>query len=220
MAFADAIFDGRTELAGVTAARIDDLAKVSALLIEHISIPVAVVDLPAMLAAIEPDVLIDARMQKRGQPETQRGHAPLTTGLGPNFVAGETVDVAIETSWGVDLGRMVTKGATLPLHGEPHPLAGHGRDRYVYSPIKGTFHTRAAIGETVQAGMLIAYVGDTPLYAPLDGLIRGLTRDGVPVTPGVKVIEIDPRGEGAIVAGIGERPARIADGVLRAVTGV
>ena len=30
---------------------------------------------------------------------TQRGHAALTVGLGPNFVAGETVDLAIQTMW-------------------------------------------------------------------------------------------------------------------------
>jgi hypothetical protein len=31
------------------------------------------------------------------------------------------------------------------------------------------------------------------------------------------VIEIDPRGDPALVRGIGERPARITDGVLRAI---
>jgi xanthine dehydrogenase accessory factor len=31
------------------------------------------------------------------------------------------------------------------------------------------------------------------------------------------VIEIDPRGDPALVRGIGERPARMADGVLRAI---
>ena len=32
-------------------------------------------------------------------PEGQRGNAVVTVGLGPNFVAGETVDLAIETMW-------------------------------------------------------------------------------------------------------------------------
>jgi hypothetical protein len=38
--------------------------------------------------------VIDARMRKRAVPEGQRGLAPLTIGLGPNFIAGENVDVA------------------------------------------------------------------------------------------------------------------------------
>jgi len=73
------------------------------------------------------------------------------------------------------------------------------------------------IGESIRAGAVVAQIDDTPLLAPLDGLIRGLTRDGVTVTIGLKVIEIDPRGQDAVVTGLGERPARIADGVLRTV---
>jgi xanthine dehydrogenase accessory factor len=34
---------------------------------------------------------------------------------------------------------------------------------------------------------------------------------------GAKLLEIDPRGDPELVRGIGERPARIAQGVLRAV---
>jgi hypothetical protein len=34
------------------------------------------------------------------QPESQRGLAEFTIGLGSNFIAGETVEVAIETNWG------------------------------------------------------------------------------------------------------------------------
>jgi xanthine dehydrogenase accessory factor len=57
-----------------------------------------------------------------------------------------------------------------------------------------------------------------PVTAPLRGVLRGgLTHDGVPVAAGTKVIEIDPRGNPALVHGIGERPARIAAGVLRAI---
>ena len=64
---------------------------------------------------------------------------------------------------------------------------------------------------------MIAEVGSTVLTAPLDGLLRGLTHDGVPVTVKTEVIEVDPRGPGAEVNGMGERPRRIADGVLLAV---
>jgi len=48
------------------------------------------------------------------------------------------------------------------------------------------------------------------------GAIRGLTRDGVTVSIGTKIIEVDPRDQ-AITSGIEERPARIADGVTRAI---
>jgi hypothetical protein len=43
----------------------------------------------------------------------------------------------------------------------------------------------------------IAEIGAMVLTAPLDGVLRGLTRDCVPVTTRTKVIEVDPRGAGA-----------------------
>jgi xanthine dehydrogenase accessory factor len=63
----------------------------------------------------------------------------------------------------------------------------------------------------------VARIGAVKLTAPVTGVLRGLTRDGVPVHLGTKVIEVDPRGESNLVMGIGERPARIADGVYQAV---
>jgi xanthine dehydrogenase accessory factor len=56
-----------------------------------------------------------------------------------------------------------------------------------------------------------------PLQAPIAGILRGLTHDGVPVSLQTKVIEVDPRIQDAQVSGIGERPARIAEGVLTAI---
>jgi xanthine dehydrogenase accessory factor len=219
MAFADAIFDGRTTLDGVEAIRVDELDAVSAILARHTVVPVMVGDVRVILGLIAPDVLIDARMRKRDRPETLRGLSPLTIGLGPNFVAGETTDVVVETSW-EQLGRVVTRGTALPLRGEPRAIAGHARDRYVYAPVVGTLFTSCAIGQPVAAGEVIARIDETPLTAPLSGVLRGLTHDGVPVGAGTKVIEIDPRGDPALVRGIGERPARIADGVLRAIDAV
>jgi hypothetical protein len=57
----------------------------------------------------------------------------------------------------------------------------------------------------------------TVLTTPLDGVLRGLTRDGVPITARMRVIEVDPRGPAAIVTGLGERPRRSAQEVLQAV---
>jgi hypothetical protein len=37
------------------------------------------------------------------------------------------------------------------------------------------------------------------------------------VFPGTKIIEVDPRLQNAQISGIGERPARIAEGVLSAI---
>jgi xanthine dehydrogenase accessory factor len=219
MAFADAIFDSRTTLDGVEAIRVDDPDAVPAILASKIAVPVVVGDFTGVLGLIAPDVLIDARMRKRDSPDVQRGLAPLTIGLGPNFVAGHTTDVVVETSW-EQLGRVVMRGATLPFRGEPRAIAGHARDRYVYAPAPGTLLTSHAIGQHVAAGEIIARIDGTPLAAPLSGVLRGLTHHGVPVAAGTKVIEIDPRGDPALVRGIAERPARIAGSVLQVLAGL
>lgn len=217
MAFTDAVFDGIAELEGVTALRVADHASVLAVLAARAALPLVVGSLPDV-AAWEPwDVLVDARMRKRAQPEGLRGLAPLTIGLGPNFVAGGTVDLAIETAWGDDLGRVISEGATQPLRGEPRAIAGHARDRYLYAPVAGVFRALAAIGDRVHSGEPVAQIGAHELHAPLTGTVRGITRDGVAVAAGTKVVEIDPRLADAVTTGVGERPARIARGVREAI---
>jgi len=69
----------------------------------------------------------------------------------------------------------------------------------------------------VDEGEIVAQIDHLPIAAPISGMIRGLTRTAVPVAEGAKVLEIDPRGVNAVVTGLGERPSKIADGVLRAV---
>jgi len=212
MAFTDAAFDGAASLDGVEARRAADLKQVEELLALP-TVAVYVGPFAPLTEALKPDVLVDARMRKRAVPESLRGLARLTIGLGPNFDAGVNCDAAVETSW-EGLGTVIYDGATRPLAGEPRDIGGHGRARYVYAPAGGVFRTRAQIGDAVEAGQPVATIDDVLLVAPLSGIVRGLTHDAVPVTPRTKVIEIDPRGEIAEVSGIGERPRRIADGVV------
>lgn len=217
MSFTDAAFDGQALLNGVTAHHTNDLHLIYSLLNGHAVIPITVENIYNVIEHTQPQVLIDARMRKHHQPDPQLNLANLTIGLGPNFIAGETTHLAIETAWGESLGRIISKGATSPLQGEPQSIAGHARDRYVYSPEAGMFYTSHQIGDSVQQGEEIARVNTIPLYAPITGILRGLTHDSVPVGLRTKVIEVDPRTQGLQISGIGERPARIAEGVITAI---
>lgn len=216
MAFADAVFDGSAIFDNVHAVRAHDLPRSREAFESRRAIPVYVRDLGPLLAEIRPTILVDARMRKHDEPEVQRGLAEVTVALGPGLIAGRHADVVVETSWD-RLGEIITAGASVPLAGEPRELGGHARDRYIYAPADGIFRTKAHIGDRVRQGQGIAEIGPVTLAAPLDGVLRGLTRDGVPVTTRTKVIEVDPRGAAAEVRGIGERPRRIADGVLAAI---
>ena len=217
MAFCDAIFDGSAVLDGVSAELANDVSILEQQLAAHNIIPVTTLNHLHITAALRPEVLVDARMRKHSQPESQIAHAPFTIGLGPNFVAGENVHVAVETGWNEGLGTVIWKGATRPLEGEPQTIAGHARDRYVYTPVAGVFRTTLQLGDAVSAGQEGARVDDIRLHVPIHGVLRGLTHDGVRVAQNTKVIEVDPRGVNAQISGIAERPRRIAQGVLQAV---
>lgn len=217
MAFADAIFDGSAILDGIESKRINKFSLLRGLLIEHKMIPVVTRDLPVTLEVLRPHVFVDARMRKHSQPESQITLAALTIGLGPNFIAGETTHLVIETARGDSLGRIIERGSASPLQREPGEIEGHARDRYVYAPVAGKFYTTHQIGDKAQAGQEVAQIDSTPLFAPIAGILRGLTHTNVPVILKTKVIEIDPRIENAQVTGIAERPARIAQGVLQAI---
>lgn len=153
-------------------------------------------------------------MRKRAVPENQPGIAPLTIGLGLNFVAGNSVDLAIETMWGDRLGEVIEAGAPQPLAGEPRPI---GPRPLRLRTETGRFIKNARIGERVEEGAIIATIRSVTLRAPNRRVLRGLTRSGVEVPARTKVIEVDPRNEPAGVFGLGARPRRIAEGVLRAM---
>jgi len=217
MAFADAVFDGWATLDGITAVRVNTSAELQDGLNAAAVLPVSTAPFGDVLDAAPWSTIVDARMRKRAVPEVQRGLAPMTIGLGPNFVAGETVDLAIETMWGDQLGAVIETGAPLPLAGEPRPIGGVGRARFVYAPAAGRFVTGSRIGDRVEEGVVVATIGQVALRAPIGGVLRGLTRSGVEVPVRTKVIEVDPRCDPAAVFGLGERPRRIAEGVVKAM---
>ncbi len=217
MAFADALFSGKVQLAEIFAKRSPQPEHLRCMLECGRAIPVVTGTIESVASALKPDVLIDARMRKRAVPEPQRHLAPHTIGLGPNFVAGGQAEIAIETAWGDELGRVIREGTTRPLAGEPSDIGGHMRDRYVYAPHGGEFLTTFEIGMHVTAGQPVASIGGVQLAAPLSGRLRGLTHTGVAVAAGAKVIEVDPRDADADIYGIGGRPGRIAQGVLAAL---
>jgi len=214
MPFADALFDERAGLDGVAALRVGLAATLPRLAHEREVVPIVTEEITSVLAVLQPDILIDARMRKRMQPESQRGLAPLTIGVGPNFVAGQSTDLAVETGFGPDFGRALSHSATRPVDGEPPAVLGHSRERFLYAPGDGVFRTARSIGKVVESGDIVGHVEERPLRAAVGGALRRLTHDGVPATTGTRVIEVDPRGPEAVIRGVGPRQARVADAVM------
>jgi xanthine dehydrogenase accessory factor len=217
MSFAEAVFAGQAVLEGVTARRADDAASLQRLVTQGEVLPVWVGPPDEAARQLQPEAVVDARMRKREQPEVQLHEAPLTIGLGPGFEAGVTTHLAIETSWGPRLGALLEHGATEPYTGQPREVLGFARERYAYAPSAGTWSTALKIGDAVRVDQLLGSVDGQAVRAQIDGVLRGITRDGVPVGSGAKVADVDPRGVEAQLGGITERPRRIAAGVRAAL---
>lgn len=161
-------------------------------------VPVLVDPAGLSIAALRPAVVVDAILAKKNLGTTKE-MAPLVIALGPGFTAGEDVDVVIETKRGHNLGRVIRSGSAVPNTGIPGIIGGYGKERVMHAQAEGILRNAASIGDIVEARAVIAEIetenGTVPVEASLSGLLRGLIRDGYPVTKGFKIADIDPRQE-------------------------
>ena len=132
------------------------------------------------------------------------------------------MDAVIETKRGHNLGRVLWNGTAAPNTGVPGIIGGYGKERVIHCPAKGTVRNVKKITDTVSKGDVIAVVetedGTVAVEATLDGILRGLIRDGYPVTVGFKIADIDPRTEEYNNCfTISDKARCIAGGVLEAI---
>lgn len=209
VALSEAVYAGSARVEDVEAVRMDvDLAEKKnrkELLepeMERIwkkdGVPVLVDPAGLSIAALRPAVVVDAILAKKNLGTTKE-MAPLVIALGPGFTAGEDVDVVIETKRGHNLGRVIRSGSAVPNTGIPGIIGGYGKERVMHAQAEGILRNAASIGDIVEARAVIAEIetekGTVPVEASLSGLLRGLIRDGYPVTKGFKIADIDPRQE-------------------------
>ncbi len=215
MAYASAIYQDEVTLDGVTARHARTLDDTEALLQRHAAIPVMGSSDPAILTAVRPSIIVDARLRKKERSASRVSDAPLVIGLGPGFRAGVEAHVVIETNRGPDLGRIITDGEADAYTGEPIEIAGHSKDRYCYAPIGGVFRTALDLGAAIEPGQAVGAVDGLPVVAKLGGILRGIVKDGLSVAAGAKLADIDPRGDAQALTRISEKAWIIADAVVR-----
>lgn len=209
VALSEAVYAGSARVEDVEAVRMDvDLAEKKnrkELLepeMERIwkkdGVPVLVDPAGLSIAALRPAVVVDAILAKKNLGTTKE-MAPLVIALGPGFTAGEDVDVVIETKRGHNLVRVIRSGSAVPNTGIPGIIGGYGKERVMHAQAEGILRNAASIGDIVEARAVIAEIetenGTVPVEASFSGLLRGLIRDGYPVTKGFKIADIDPRKE-------------------------
>ena len=209
VALSEAVYAGSARVEDVEAVRMDvDLAEKKnrkELLEQEMEriwkkdgVPVLVDPAGLSIAALRPAGVVDAILAKKNLGTTKE-MAPLVIALGPGFTAGEDVDVVIETKRGHNLGRVIRSGSAVPNTGIPGIIGGYGKERVMHAQAEGILRNVASIGDIVEARAVIAEIetenGTVPVEASLSGLLRGLIRDGYPVTKGFKIADIDPRQE-------------------------
>ena len=209
VALSEAVYAGSARVEDVEAVRMDvDLAEKKnrkELLEQEMEriwkkdgVPVLVDPAGLSIAALRPAVVVDAILAKKNLGTTKE-MAPLVIALGPGVTAGEDVDVVIETKRGHNLGRVIRSGSAVPNTGIPGIIGGYGKERVMHAQAEGILRNAASIGDIVEARAVIAEIetenGTVPVEASLSGLLRGLIRDGYPVTKGFKIADIDPRKE-------------------------
>lgn len=193
VSFCEAVYDGESFVEGVLCEKIEDLSACESVW-EKGEIPLFVDAKGASIRQLKPFAVVDAILAKKNLG-TSMDMAALTIGLGPGFTAGDDVHFAIETMRGHNLGRIIEEGEPMANTGIPGKISGYGAERVVHAPAEGFFHGKNKIGDWVEAGQVIAKIGEVPVQASITGLLRGILRDGLSVPKGMKIADIDPRKE-------------------------
>ena len=214
VSFCEAIHDGVAEVEGVTGQLADDASRADAIWGTD---RIAVVVDPEWksIPALSPDIVVDAIMAKRNLG-TKRDEAPFVIGVGPGFTAPRDVHAVVESNRGHDLGRVIYDGMAEPYTGVPGEMKGVGKERVLRSPVAGQVKHVLRIGDEVKKGDLVLYVGDEPVHAPFDGLLRGLIRE-MEVEVAEKVGDVDPRAKKDYCYTVSDKARGIAGGVLEAI---
>lgn len=209
----EAVYDGTACVEGLEAFRCDGPPPPGT---HRDPVPVVVDPEGRLLAHLRPAAVVDAILAKQNLG-TRRDMAPVVVGLGPGFTAGADVHAVVETQRGHDLGRVILDGPAQPNSGVPGLIGGHGADRVLRAPAAGPVEAHAAIGDTLKAGDPVCSVRGQRVLAPFDGVLRGLIRPGFPAWEGLKVADVDPRGNPAHCFTVSDKARAIGGGVLEAL---
>lgn len=220
VAFCEAVYQGTQTVEDMICYLAESLEQAEQLLWEG-KLAVLVDPTGESIPKLKPLAVVDAILAKKNLG-TKRNMAPITVALGPGFTAGEDVDAVIETKRGHNLGRVLWEGSAAQNTGIPGIIGGYGKERVIHCPAKGILRNVKKVTDTVSKGETIAVVetedGIVPVEATLDGILRGLIRDGYPVQVGFKMADIDPRADEYLNCfTISDKARCIAGGVLEAI---
>jgi xanthine dehydrogenase accessory factor len=215
VSFCEAVYEGRKTVEGLEAVLVDS-PEAFPKIWDSGAVPLLIdPDLNQALAA-KPEILVDAILAK-SNTGTRMDMASLVIGLGPGFTAGRDAHLAIETNRGHNLGRIIYQGEAEPDTGRPGNIEGFTEERVLRAPVEGIIKTHKKMGDRIQRKESVAEVSGQPVLSEIDGVLRGMIRNGTLVNFGLKVGDIDPRGKPEFCDTISEKARAIAGGVLAGI---
>ncbi len=214
VAFSEAVYEKVWTVEGVSAELITDLGDIDSLWGRE-RIGVIVDPYWKAIDTLKPHIVIDAIMAKRNLG-TKKNEAPVVIAVGPGFTAPIDCHAVVESNRGHNLGRVFYEGSTEPHTRIPGPVMGITEERVLRSKKAGLIRHARSIGDEVKKGDIVMYIDDTPVFATIDGILRGLIRE-IYVTEDEKIGDIDPRTKKEYCYTISEKARAIGGGVLEAV---
>ena len=96
-------------------------------------------------------------------------------------------------------------------------IGGFAGERVLRAPADGAFRSVHRIGDLVKTGDVAGYVSGEPMVCTIDGVLRGLIADGIPVRKGMKSGDVDPRGNVENCYTVSDKATAVGGGVLEAI---
>ena len=215
VAFSPAVYEGTALVEDVTGVLCLNLEEIQAA-VEKNQIAVIVDESGTIRDTWKPDVLVDAIIAKKNLGTTMED-APTVIGVGPGFTAGVDCHCVVETKRGHNLGRCIWNGSAVPNTGVPGMIGGYDKERIIRASADGRFTGCVSIGDLVEKVQLVGKAGETPIFAEVGGVVRGLLQDGVTVCKGMKSGDVDPRGMVESCFTVSDKASAIGGGVLEAI---
>ncbi len=219
VAFAEAIALGQMTVEGITAQRADSIEDIRVIL-ENNFVPIFIDPDGLALKKMQLAVLVEATLLKYNSGITMKD-APIVIALGPGYEAGKDAHAVIETNRGHNLGRVYLEGNAEPNTGVPGTIGGYAGERLLRAPCAGRLYGVRQIGDQIREGEVVALVksgaATIPITAAITGILRGLVRDDLLVSAGMKVGDIDPRAIREHCFTISDKSRAIGGGVLEAI---
>lgn len=215
ISFSEAIYIGEATVEGVKSIFCKNLCTLMDVLNDR-NVPVIIDPNGKIIDTLKPMAVVDCIMAKENLG-THKDMAPITIGIGPGFNAGEDVDLVIESNRGHNLGRVIHKGYAESNTGIPSSINGISEGRIIRATEDGIIKWNVNIGDMIKENVIIGNITGTEIRSKIKGKIRGLIKDGIYVNKGLKIGDIDPRGEEIDVNTISDKARAIGGGVLEGI---